>query len=91
MKNYREFSSIYLCVRAVDFRKEIYGLVNLIKYEINDKPFSGSLFSKSSNLQTLPSKPQCVKVRRFTPNHLKYKNNIMLLERDLELLVSLYG
>jgi hypothetical protein len=31
MKSYREFSSIYLCVRPVDFRKEIYGLVNLIK------------------------------------------------------------
>lgn len=44
MKSYREFSSIYLCVRPVDFRKGIYGLVNLIKYEINDEPFSGSLF-----------------------------------------------
>ena len=44
MKSYREFSSIYLCVKPVDFRKGIYGLVNLIKYEINNEPFSGSLF-----------------------------------------------
>ena len=44
MKSYSEFSSIYLCVKPVDFRKGIYGLVNLIKFEINDEPFSGSLF-----------------------------------------------
>ena len=44
MKSYREFSSIYLCVKPVDFRKGIYGLVNLIKYEINNEPENGSLF-----------------------------------------------
>ncbi|KAB8028618.1 IS66 family insertion sequence element accessory protein TnpB [Fluviispira multicolorata] len=44
MKSYREFTSIYLCVKPVDFRKGIYGLVNLIQYEMNDEPFSGMLF-----------------------------------------------
>jgi transposase len=44
MKGFREFLNIYLCVQPVDFRKGIYGLVNLIQHELQEEPFSGTLF-----------------------------------------------
>lgn len=44
MKGFKEFSSIQLCVRPIDFRKGIFSLASAIKNEFDEEPFSGSLF-----------------------------------------------
>lgn len=44
MKSFREFTSIQLCVKPIDFRKGIYSLACAVQNEFDEKPFSGSLF-----------------------------------------------
>lgn len=44
MKSFKEFSSILLCAKPVDFRKGIYSLACAVQSAFDEPPFSGSLF-----------------------------------------------